>query len=128
MFIDLTNCAALLLIPQLLRESPIVFLDENMRQPRIVCDVTAEADLLKIIEPSTKFEIKFEDATTGYTVNSVKAFGILLSAYYVFNVAYAERVELSMQLIQKILLEISDGVKVLAKVLSLIAKIKKLWL
>ena len=128
MFIDLTNCAALLLIRYLLREIPIVFFDENMRQSRIVCDVTAEADLLKIIEPLTKFEIKIEDATIGYTFDFVKAFGILLSAYYIFNVAYAGRVESSMQLIQKLLLEISDGVKVPTKMLSLTAKIKKLLL
>ena len=67
MFIDLTNCAALLLIQYLLRESPIVFFDENMRHPRIVCDVTAEADLPKIIEPLTKFEIKIEVDTIGYS-------------------------------------------------------------
>ena len=98
-----------------------------MRQPRIFCGVTAEADLPKIIEPSTKLEIKIEDVTIDYTVDFVNAFGILLSAYFVFDVAYAKRVESSMQLTQK-LLEISDGVKVPAKVLSLIAKIKKLLL
>ena len=36
MFIDLTNFAALPLIPYLLRKSPIVFFDENIRQTRIV--------------------------------------------------------------------------------------------
>ena len=128
MFIDLTNCAALLLIPYLVKESPIVFFEENIRQPRIVCGVTAETYLPKIIESSTKFEIKIEDVIIGYTVEFVKAFGMLLSAYYVFNVAYVERVESSMQLIQRLLLEISDGVKIQAEVLSLIAKIKKLLL
>ena len=96
MFIDLTKCAALLLIPYLLRESPIVFFDDNIRQTRIVCGVTAEADSLKIIEPSTKFKIKIEDVTIRYTIDFVKAFVVLLSAYCVFNVAYAERVESSM--------------------------------
>ena len=55
----------------------------------------------------------------------MKEFGILFLAYYVFNVAYAERVESSMQLIQKLLLGLSDGVNVPAKVLSLTATIKK---
>ena len=128
MFIDLTKCAALLLIPYLLRESPIVFFDDNIRQRRIVCGVTAEADSPKIKEPSTKFKIKIEDVTIGYTIDFVKAFVVLLSAYCVFNVAYAERVESSMQLTQKLPLEISDGVKVPAKVLSLITKMKKLLL
>ena len=57
----------------------------------------AEADLPKI-----KFEINIEDVTIGYTVDIVKAFGILLTAY--FNVPYAERVESSMELMQKLLL------------------------
>ena len=53
----------------------------------------AEADLPKIIEPWTKFEIKIRDVNIGYTVDFVKALGILMSAFYVSNVAYAERVE-----------------------------------
>ena len=97
MFIDLTNCAALLLIQYLLTEGPIVFFDENVWEPRTVCGIMAEADLPKI-----KFEIKIEDVTIGYTVDIVKAFGILLTAY--FNVPYAERVESSMELMQKLLL------------------------
>ena len=55
--------------------------------------------LPKIIKPSKKFEIKIEDVTICYTVDFLKAFGILLSAYYVFNVAYAERAESGMQII-----------------------------
>ena len=127
MFIDLKNCAALLLLPYLLREreSHVVFFDENIQQPRTVCGFTAEADLPKIIKPATKSEIKIEDVTTGYNIDFVKEFGIMLLAYYVFNVAYAERVESSMQLIQKLLLGLSDGVNVPAKVLSLTATIKK---
>ena len=53
----------------------------------------AEADLPKIIEPWAKFEIKIRDVNIGYTVDFVKALGILMSAFYVCNVAYAERVE-----------------------------------
>ena len=80
-------------MPYLLRESPIVFFDQKIRQKRIVCEVMAEADLPKIIEPWTKFEIKIRDVNIGYTVDFVKALGILMSAFYVSNVAYAERVE-----------------------------------
>ena len=87
-----------------------------------------EADLDKVLSPTTKFEIKVEDVTIGYTNDFVKAFAMLLFIYYIFNIAYTEKYQASLHLIQKLFLEITDGVKVLHKILSLISKIKKLLL
>ena len=124
----MTSCTALLSISYLLRESPLLFFNNNICQPRILCRVETEADLDKILAPTTKFEIKVEDVTIGYTDDFVKAFAMLLSTYYVFNIAYAEKSQASLHLIQKLFLEIADGVKVPHKILSLISKIKKLLL
>ena len=71
----------------------------------------------------TKFEIKVEDVTIGYTNDFVKAFAMLLFIYYIFNIAYTEKYQASLHLIQKLFLEITDGVKVSHKILSLISKI-----
>ena len=124
----MTSCTALLLIPYLLRESPLLFFNKNICQPRIFCGVETEADLDKVLAPTTKFEIKLEDVTIWYTDDFVKAFAMLLSTYYVFNIAYAEKSQASLYLIQKLFSEIADSVKVPRKIISLISKIKKLLL
>ena len=105
------SCTALLLIPYLLRESPLLFFNKNICQPRILCGVETEADLDKVLAPTTKFEIKVEDVTIGYSNDFVKAFAMLLSTYYVYNIAYAEKSQAHLHLIQKLFLEIADGVK-----------------
>ena len=53
---------------------------------------------------------------------------MLLSTYSVFNIAFAEKSQASLDLIQKLVFEIADGVKVPHKILSFISKIKKLLL
>ena len=75
-----------------------------------------------------KFEIKVDDVTIEYIHNFVKTFPMLLSTCYIFNVAYTEKSEASLHLIQKLFLETADGVKVPYKILSMISKIKKLLL
>ena len=55
-----------------------------------MCGVETEADLDKVLAPTIKFEIKVENVTIGYTNNFVKAFA-MLSTYYVFIIAYAEK-------------------------------------
>ena len=82
----------------------------------------------KVLAPTTKFEIKVENVTIEYTDDFVKAVAMLLSTYYVFNIAYAEKSQASLLLIQKLFLEIADAVKVPHKILSLISKIKILLL
>ena len=62
--------------------------NKNICQPRISCGVETEADLDKVLSPTTKFEIKVEDVTNGYTNDFVKAFAMLLFIYYIFNIAY----------------------------------------
>ena len=113
----MTSCTALLSTLYLLRESPLLFFNKNICQPRILCGVETEADLGKVLAPSTKFETKVEDVTIGYTDDFVKAFAMLLSTCYVFNKAYAEKSQASFHLIQKLFLEIADGVKVTHKIL-----------
>ena len=105
----------------LLRESALLFFDENICQPRILCGY-------KVLVPVIKFEIKVEDVIIGYSDEFVKTIAILLSTYYVFNIAYAETSQASLHLIQKLFLEVADGLKVPHKILSLIFKIKKLFL
>ena len=63
----MTSCTTLLSIPYLLRESPLLFFNKNICQPRILCGVETEADLDTVLAPMTKFEIKVEDVTIGYT-------------------------------------------------------------
>ena len=75
-----------------------------------------------------KFEIKVDDVTIEYIHNFVKTFAMLLSTCYIFNVAYTEKSEASLHLIQELFLETADGVKVPYKILSMISKIKKLLL
>ena len=73
-----------LLIPYFLRESPFLYFSKNIRQPRILCGVRKEADLDKVLAPTTKFQIKVEDVTIGYNHDFVKAFAMLLSTYSMF--------------------------------------------
>ena len=66
---------------------------------------------------------KIEDNCVGVTKDFVRA--LLMSAHYVFNVAYAPEIEGTMIFIQKLILELADSVKPPAKVFSLISKVKK---
>ena len=67
------------MIPYLLRESPLLFFNKNIRQPRILCGVGREPDLDKVLAPKIKFEIKIEDVMIGHTDDFVTAFAMLLS-------------------------------------------------
>ena len=87
-----------------------------------------QTNLDKVLAPTSKFEIKVEDVAIEFTDDFVKAFAMLLSTYYGFNIAYAEKSQASVHLIQKLLLEIAKDVKVPHKILSLISKTKKLVL
>ena len=63
------------MIPCLLRESPLLFFNKNIRQPRILCGVGREPDLDKVLAP----KIKIEDVMIGHTDDFVTAFAMLLS-------------------------------------------------
>ena len=77
---------AVLLIPYVLRESPLLYFNKNIPQPRILCGVGKEADLNKVLAPKTKFQIKVEDVTIGYNDDFVEAFATLLSTYSMFSI------------------------------------------
>ena len=51
------------MIPYLLRESPLLLFNKNIRQSRMLCGVETEPDLDKILTPAITFEIKIEDVT-----------------------------------------------------------------
>ena len=74
------------MIPYFLRESPLLFFNKNIRQPRILCGVGKEGDLDKVLAPTTKFQIKTEGVTIRYTDNFVKAFAMLLSTDSMFSI------------------------------------------
>lgn len=74
------------MIPYFLRESPLLFFNKNIRQPRILCGVGKEGDLDKVLAPTTKFQIKMEGVTIRYTDNFVKAFAMLLSTDSMFSI------------------------------------------
>ena len=74
------------MIPYFLRESPLLYFNKNIRKPRILCGVGKEADLDKVLAPTTKFQIKMEDVTIRYTDDFEKAFVMLLSTDSMFSI------------------------------------------
>ena len=85
-FVEITSCTAVLLIPYFLRESPLLFFNKNIRQPRILRGVGKEADLDKVLAPTTNFQVKWEGVTIPYTDDFVKAFAMLLSTDPMFSI------------------------------------------
>ena len=80
------SCTVVLLTPYFLRESTLLYFSKNIRQPHVLCGVGKEADLGKVLAPTTKFQIRVKDVPVGYNDNFVKAFTMLLSTYSLFSI------------------------------------------
>ena len=83
----------------------------------VYCVGWGEPDLDKVLAPKIKFEIKIEDVTIGHTDDFVTAFAMLLSTDH-FSYILCWKLQASLHLIQKLFVEIADGVKVPHKVLN----------
>ena len=59
------------------------------------------------------------------TKDFIKAFGVLMASFYVFNLEYIKKAEGSFIFVQKLLLIINDKQKIPQKVLKLISPLKK---
>ena len=118
----MSKCLALLTIPYMLRESAVSFFDDGeSRQPRLRCQGD---DLLTWVN-SSNISVVVEDTVVCVVNDFINAFAVLIATHYVFNLAYASKLEGTYCTIQKLLLELVDNTRVPNKVLNLICKLKK---
>ena len=66
--------------------------------------------------------VMVEGVVVGYAANFLEAIGIILSTYYVFNIAYPKEIEKSLTFLQKVLLGKHEECKRIPAVLSLISR------
>ena len=124
LFLDLAYSRSLLAIPYLLRENPEDLFDfEGASQP-IQCGKPS-ADINVISEENTSYHIMVERFRLTSTKDFIKAFGVLMASFYVFNLKYTKKVEGSFIFVQKLFLNINDKQKTQQKVLKLISSLKK---
>ena len=115
----------MLAIPYLLRENTEDLFDfEGASQPRIQCGKPS-ADVNVISEENTSYHIMVERFRLTSTKDFIKAFGVLMASFYVFNLEYTKKVEGSFIFVQKLFLNINDKQKTQQKVLKLISSLKK---
>ena len=72
------------------------------------------------------FDNKLEDTTICRCNDFVQAFLVKTALHYVFSVTYSKLIEATITFIRWMWPEINDNQKILAKVLSLIYRIKKI--
>ena len=132
--LDLFNCAVICFLPYL-RESPEYFFDKTFnesknKQPRAVVVGTDFNTYDCIANEECAFDNKIEDTTICRCNDFVQAFLVKTALHYVFNVTYSKLIEATITFIRWMWPEINDNQKILAKVLSLIYRIKKIcsWL
>ena len=66
-----------------------------------------------------------EDHIVAHSKDLIRAFAVMVSAYYVFNVEYPNSLVGTLTYIQKFMLKIGDNTKTLQRVLSLVSRLKK---
>ena len=127
-FLDISNCATILYVPWLLRETPFdFFLNENHALPIITCNKfsSVKSDLTDVLEDA-EFDVKVDGHSLCQSKDFIAGFEVYLASFYVFNITYPKSLENTMIFIQKFLLGIlDDGFKAPGRVLTLISKAKK---
>ena len=109
------------MIAYLLRESPLLFFNKNIRQPRILCGV-GRARFGQSF--STKDQIWNQNWRCHDWTYRRLCDGICHVIIYWLFFILCWKLQASLHLIQELFVEIADGVKVPHKVLSLISKMK----
>ena len=125
--LDIVNCLALLTVPLMLRESPMNLLNSsNIKQPQLKfhsnegTEGESENQMLLSLINADKIEVVVSTAK-----NFVKAFALLIAVHYVYNLEYSNDMNCTFLAIQKLILDVADGIKVPCKVLNFICKAKK---
>ena len=115
----------ILKVPYLLREGPFpLFAPTN--QPRIICENLQLSNTFEsITEEDVRFSAVVEHNVIAETKDFVKAFEMMLCAFYIFNLEYPKKLEATFLLHQKLFLRINDKCKIPAKVLKLMSDLKK---
>ena len=122
---DITHCAAILYLPFLLRETPDQFFERpEHNQPRILVTGVDFTRYDMLVDEKCIFHVKVEDIVIFRCTDFVYAFTVMIAPHYAFNVAYSKKIEATMILFQRVLLEIHYSQKIPPKVLSLICRIK----
>ena len=91
--------------------------------PQIKCKDTNITDVTEMMFHD-KFEIVLDGVNLCKTEDFVSAFQITLASYYVFNRNYPKQLEASYTFLQKEMLGIHGTVKIPAKVLTLMKRLK----
>ena len=109
----------------LLREDPFALVAPT-NQPRIKCEKLQLSNTFEsIIEEDVQFSVVVEHNVIIETKDFVKAFKMMLCAFYIFNLEYPKKLEATFLLYQKLFLRINDKSKIPAKVLKLMSDLKK---
>ena len=108
------------MIPLILKEDASVLFDVTTSTPAI----EFAGDWKNVLDNQAEFEVKVEGTSISKSVDFVYSYMVMFAAYYVFNLAYPQRLHSTMAFMQKFLLNIGDKIKVKPKVLSLMAKLK----
>ena len=124
----------ILVVPYLLRENAFGYFqldddttDAGQVKPRIICPklCNASVGLHVVLEEDATYEVKVEKCSLGTTNDFLKAFAMYIASFYIFNVVYPQSIEHTLCFVQKLFLKLSDSTKTSARVLSLIAKLKR---
>ena len=114
----------ILKVPYLPREDPFaLFAPSN--QPRIKCEKLQLSNTFESIIEDVRFSVVVEHNVIAETKDFVKAFEMMLCAFYIFNLEYPKKLEATFLLYQKLFLRINDKCKIPAKVLKLMSDLKK---
>ena len=109
----------------LLREDPFALLAPT-NQPQIKCEKLQLSNTFEsIIVKDVRFPVVVEHNVIAETKYFVKAFEIMLCAFYIFNLEYPKKLEATFLLYQKLFLRINDKCKIPTKVLKLLSDLKK---
>ena len=101
LLLDLAYSTSLVPIPYVLRENAEDLFDfEGASQVRIHCDKPS-ADINVISEENKNYHIMVERFRLTSTKDFIKAFGVLMASFYVFNSEYKKKVEGSLIFVQK---------------------------
>ena len=102
----------------------ILLISKEQASHKFQCDKPS-ADINVISEENTSYNIMVERFRLTNTKDFIKAFGVLMASFYVFNLEYIKKAEGSFIFVQKLLLIINDKQKIPQKVLKLISPLKK---
>ena len=110
-------------LPRLLRDTATIVEKEDFQAisyPKIIAPVNA-ADVLG----SGPFKVVLDNEVLAQTDNFVRAYKIMLCAYYIFNINYPKELGNSLLFAQKMLLEIGGSNVQSKKINTLVSRLSK---